>query len=72
MARYKYFGENIEPSCEYCKYGKLSMDKKMILCQHKGILVELLACRRFIYDPLKRKPKRQMALPKFDKSDFEL
>lgn len=72
MARYKYFGEKIEPSCEYCKYGRFSADKRIILCEYKGVLTEADKCRKFMYDPIKRVPKRIRPLPKFEIEDFQL
>ena len=72
MSKSKFFPNNIEPSCIYCRYGRFSADKAMILCEYKGVIYEPSSCRRFIYDPLKREPKRQRQLPKYDKSDFEL
>lgn len=66
------FNKNIEPSCSYCKFGKYSVDNDKILCNKKGVLEVYDSCWRFKYDPLKRIPKQQLVLPKFDKSDFEL
>ncbi len=68
----KLFGNRIEPACEYCKYGKLSADRKMVLCEKKGVVSTYYSCRRFIYDPLKREPQRINALTGFSKEDFEL
>lgn len=66
------FNKKIEPSCSYCRYGKYSIDNNKILCNKKGILEIYNSCNKFRYDPLKRSPKRQIILPKFEKSDFQL
>lgn len=68
----KLFGKNIEPACEYCQYGQYSQDKQMILCIQKGVVAPFYHCRKFIYDPTKRIPKKVRKLPEFDPADFEL
>ena len=70
--RPKPFGRDIEPACEYCARGKRSSDGKSILCTHKGIMGEKDHCRKFLYDPLKREPRRAPALPSFSEEDFSI
>ena len=71
MAR-KLFGKNIDHACEYCLNGKITEDRKMVLCEHKGIVAPFYSCRKYVYDPLKRIPKRQNKLPKYNENDFKL
>ena len=52
------FDSHIIPSCRYCTYGMASSDEQTILCPKKGVVTYEYACRRFQYDPLKRKPKK--------------
>lgn len=62
---------NVTPKCEYCKHGTSSGDKT-ILCLKKGILEADSYCRKFSYDPLKRKPEKKAELPEYSQADFEL
>lgn len=66
------FGNHIEPACRFCTHARENFDKRMILCQHQGVVAPYYSCRRFRYDPLLRVPARQAVLPKYDSSDFEL
>lgn len=68
----KLYGNNIQPACEYCAFGKLSSDGNAILCPRKGVMPLYHSCRRFDYDPLKRIPKRRKPIQQFDKTDFQL
>jgi len=59
------FRKDIEPCCAYCKHGaQMSFDK--VACLKRGIVPLYGACRRFIYDPLKRDPERPRKLPTTD------
>jgi hypothetical protein len=68
----KLFGKTIDPACEYCERGKITEDRKMVLCIHKGIVAPFYSCRKYIYDPTKRIPKRAKKLPEYSESDFKL
>lgn len=68
----KLFGKNIDPACEYCERGKITEDRKMVLCIHKGIVAPFYSCRKYIYDPTKRIPKRAKKLPEYNENDFKL
>ena len=72
MFRSKLFGKNIQPACEYCKFGEPSSDGQMVLCRNKGIVAPYFSCRKFSYCPLKRVPKRVHQLPQFSPGDFSL
>ena len=61
----------ISPQCALCEEGRPSPDGKKVLCLRRGIMKPDDVCRRFSYDPLKRKPK-QPPKRKYDSSDFEL
>ncbi|HEX2937348.1 MAG TPA: hypothetical protein VHO66_00315 [Ruminiclostridium sp.] len=66
------FSNKDDGSCAICAHGRAANDGIKILCQKKGIVDASFCCRRYKYDPLKRVPHHAPALPKFDKSDFEL
>ena len=48
----------IERCCARCEHATLLSQCDCILCDKKGVVSETYACRRFVYDPLKRAPKR--------------
>ena len=63
MFRTKLFGNHIEPACGYCERGTASKDGNMVLCESKGVVAPFYSCRKFVYAPLKRVPKRARAVP---------
>ena len=69
----KLFNKNdVTPSCSYCVHGRLSPDNESVLCLKKGVVSLDYSCKKFKYDPLKRKPIRPRNIEKFDESDFAL
>lgn len=61
----KAFGKNVEPDCIYCL---LNNGDDEIICQnYQGDV-----CKKYKYDPLKRKPKISPPMKKFTEDDFEL
>ena len=65
------FRKKIEKACVYCVHAA-KLDEESCLCAKKGVVAPDARCRKFRYDPLKRKPKQPVELPQFDASDFEL
>ena len=53
----------IERCCARCEHATLLSQFDYILCNRKGVVCDTHVCRHFIYDPLKRMPKRLPALP---------
>ena len=72
MAKKKLFGNHKEPRCETCANGKLTADGKTVLCQRGGALPLSHSCRRYVYDPLRRVPKRRPLLGEYSAADFAL
>lgn len=71
--KFRFFGKDIEPACEYCALGKLTSDGKNVLCKKKGVTALYYKCRRFRYDPLKRVPKKPpQKVSEYEQKDFEL
>ena len=60
------------PSCEYCKHGRLSPDESSVLCIKKGIVETDGKCRKYSYDPLKRRPQKPLIIERANPSEFEL
>ena len=44
--------------CEFCRYSaSLAMGDDM-LCEKRGVVKREYSCRKFMYDPLKRVPRK--------------
>lgn len=67
------FRKKIEKSCTYCAHGT-QVDEEQVLCVKKGVVPTGGKCRKFLYDPCKRKPAKPKALDfkKYDDHDFSL
>ena len=67
------FRKKIEKSCTYCTHGT-QIDEEQVLCIKKGVLPAGGRCRKFCYDPCKRKPSKPKALDfsKYKEHDFSL
>ena len=63
MAKKKLFGNNVKPSCKYCELGKSGEGDK-INCEKFGEVkaYDADACKKFVYNPLKRVPKKELSL----------
>lgn len=72
MASERLFGNNIRPLCKYCEHMVQVLRDDNLLCDKRGVVAKDYKCRQFIYDPLKRVPRRPKPLEKFKDSDFEL
>lgn len=70
MAKKKLFGNNIKPSCKYCELGTAAGGDK-IMCSKFGEVKAYDACKKFVYNPLKRIPKKEMSLAKSAVNDIE-
>ena len=53
-------GDNI---CVYCRLGTVLMSGDAVLCKKRGLVKPTGTCRRFDFDPLKRKVKPMPQLP---------
>jgi hypothetical protein len=67
----KYFGNTIEPRCEYCDFGTRSKNKQKIMCTKSGIVSADSSCNKFVYSPLKRIPVKQLDYEKFDDEESQ-
>ena len=57
----------IEKFCAFCEHASELITESEFLCAYKGVVGARFSCRKFMYDPLKRKPKRKSG----SKEDFE-
>ncbi|MBQ2765466.1 MAG: hypothetical protein IJF48_00580 [Clostridia bacterium] len=44
--------------CELCRFAEAISGTEDMLCKHKGAVNKEYSCRKFIYDPLKRVPRK--------------
>ncbi|MBE6611521.1 MAG: hypothetical protein E7632_03415 [Ruminococcaceae bacterium] len=44
--------------CEFCRFCEAITGTEDMLCEHLGVVSREHTCRRFVYDPLKRVPRR--------------
>lgn len=58
----KYFGNSIQPSCQYCQFGSKSKEGNKILCEKQGLVDPSFSCKKFLYAPIKRIPVKQLAI----------
>lgn len=65
------FRKNMEPNCEYCKFGTGLSDGN-IVCKKYGLIQSKYDCKKFSYSSLKRIPRRPVQLPQFEKTDFSI
>lgn len=50
----------IERFCAFCEHASPLIDDTEMLCFHRGVVGKRFTCRKFIYDPLKRQPRRKI------------
>ncbi len=66
------FSKLISPACEYCAHGHDTKNGDMVQCTVKGVVSPYYRCKRFVYNPIRRKPHKSEALPKANPEDFAL
>lgn len=60
----------IERCCARCEHATLLSQCDYILCSKIGIVCDTHVCHRFIYDPLKRAPKRMPIRPPEEEAEM--
>ena len=63
MAKKKYFGNDIQPQCQYCAFGTRAKDGGKVLCEKRSLVNGDASCPKFSYSPLKRIPVKQLHIP---------
>ncbi len=66
------FGRRIPPACEYCEHGRAAQEAGTFYCEKRGVVPGSYHCRAYVYDPLRRAPKRRPPMPSFSPEDFQL
>ncbi|MCL2532286.1 MAG: hypothetical protein FWE40_09085 [Oscillospiraceae bacterium] len=67
-----FHAKNYEPCCALCLHGKPAPDLGSILCPHRGVMLPDSLCKKYEYDPIKRRPERAPTLPEFEPEQFTL
>jgi len=69
--KYSFFGNNIAPSCSYCKNYAYGEENECILRLDIGLDGK---CKAFDYDPLMREPlmEKKLDITDFTLEDFKL
>ncbi len=49
---------DIAKCCEFCRFASTIAGTQEMLCERLGVVSKEYACRKFVYDPLKRVPRR--------------
>lgn len=44
--------------CEFCRFASEIAGTEEMLCEKRGVVAKEYCCRKFVYDPLKRVPRR--------------
>lgn len=55
-----------EKNCAHCEHAGNTYDDEYVICIKKGIVRSHGCCRKFIYDPLKRKTSPYKPSPKLE------
>lgn len=64
--------KTLEPQCQYCRFGTISADGKVVFCVKRGVMLPFSKCFRYKYDPLKREPYKKPQKLEYKKEDFSL
>ena len=63
-----------EYACGYCRFASEVSGTEDMLCRKRGVVSKRFICKKFIYDPLKRSPRRlpPLVIPELRIDDEEL
>ena len=70
MKAYESEKFEIPKCCAYCERATILASEEYIPCSKEGVVSQSYVCRRFLYDPLKRIPKKNPLLQVPDETDF--
>ena len=60
--------DDIARMCEFCRFASEIKSTDDMLCNYRGVVDKEYSCRKFVYDPLKRVPRK---LPELMPIDLE-
>lgn len=70
MAKKALFGNNIKPACKYCALGTAASGDT-ITCSKFGEVKSYDSCKKYVYNPLKRIPKKELQLANSAVNDID-
>ena len=56
--------------CLFCENASVLPQGNEVLCRLRGVVSEDHSCRKFTYDPLKRRPAPKPEMPTLSKDDI--
>lgn len=68
----KLFKKNIKPDCKYCVFSSYLSNSENLICIKQGLIDTNYSCKKFKYEPLKRKPYLINIQKNYSKTDFSL
>ena len=64
--------DSLTDCCAYCEYAEcLKADHMKMLCRHHGVVASSHVCKKYVYDPLKRKTFRPRISPLSQSDDSD-
>ena len=60
----------LENCCAYCEHSSPLRGDEYAVCEKKGVVRMTFVCRKFAYDPLKRRPAK-IIKPEFEYVDLD-
>ncbi len=72
MKNQEFLSEEYPKKCECCENLKSKEGEIPLVCRIRGEVKPEGFCRRFVFDPLRKKPNIGFNIKKFTKKDFEL
>lgn len=55
---------DIAKKCAFCEHASGTLTPDCMICKRRGVVSSEFHCRAFVYDLMKRHPKRLPALPR--------
>lgn len=71
MKQKLFNSKNYAAKCGTCQFSRITEDGA-VLCDKKGAVAFDDSCRKYQYDPLRRKPEQPMIHTDFSPEDFQL
>jgi hypothetical protein len=64
--------KSIDKICANCAYGTHAPDGDSVLCEKRGVMLNISSCKKFKYDPLNRTPARHVLIDDHTWEEFVL
>ena len=72
MPKKGLFSNEITKCCALCERATKLQDVNTVLCKKRGVVSSEHCCSKFVYDPLKRVPKRITVMAEYSPEDFSI